>query len=249
MCVSPFWSRAGPKGSVGRAAGGPRQEKVAPIPMELPRRRARRESIEDHLATAAFRFPQLAAETAGRSRRDWVRDLIQQKLFDGPYPVDKSSGPGRGGRFAPRDYRALIEILSLRQRGAKHRRTWLVWLWLRGRDYPLGDVRAAAAADVAGTLKTLLAELNPSGRSTEPFVVKYRRNVARKRAESPFPDLGGLEEYLAALMVRPHEAAQMSINPNDVAAMMSRALTFRRPTYCRCFRTMRGHRPNNRGTL
>jgi len=191
--------------------------------MDLPRRRARRESIEDHLATAAFRFPHQAAETVGRSRRAWVRDLVRQKLFDGPYPVDKSSGPGRGVRFAPRDYHALLEILSLCQRGVKHRRTWLVWLWLRGRDYPLGDVRAAVAADVAATLKVLRAELNPSGRSTEPFVVKYRRNVAAKRAESPFPDLGGLEEYLAALMMRPHEAAQMSIDLNDVAAMMASA--------------------------
>jgi hypothetical protein len=221
MRISPFRSRTGPESSLDRVAAGPRQEKVAPIPMDLRRRRPRRESIEDHLTTAAFRFPHLAAETAGRSRRAWVRDLVRRKLFDGPYPVDKSSGPGRGVRFAPRDYRALLEILSLRQRGVKHRRTWLVWLWLRGRDYPLVDVRAAAAADVAATRKAMLAELNPSGRSTEPFVVKYRRNVAPQRADSPFPDLGGLDEYLAALMVRPHEAAQMSINMDDLAAMMS----------------------------
>jgi hypothetical protein len=190
---------------------------------DLPRRRPRRESIDDHLATAASRFPELAAGTADRSRRAWVRDLVRERLIDAPYPVGKCAGPGQGVRFAPRDYRALLEILSLRQRGIKHRRTWLVWLWLRGREYALDDVRAAAARDFAATRKTILAELNPSGRSTESFVTKYRRNVAPHRADSPFPHLGGLEEFLIAYMVRPYEAAQMPIDLNDIAALMSSA--------------------------
>jgi hypothetical protein len=189
-----------------------------------PRRRARRESIEEHLATAAFRFPELSAGTADRSRRAWVRDLVRQRLIDAPYKLGKRIGPGQAVRFAPRDYRAMLEILSLRQRGIRHRRTWLVWLWLRGRDYPLEDVRKAAAADFAATRKTVLAELNPSGRSTESFVTKYRRNVVPRRVGSPFPDLGGLEESLIAHMVRPHEAAQIPIDLNNIASLMSAAL-------------------------
>ena len=206
-------------GDIVRSAGsGARQEKVSPIQMADCRRRSpRRESIDDHLATARLRFPELAVGT-GEGTRAWVRDLIHRRLIGAPYPVKKSVGRGQGVRFTPRDYRALLEILLLRAAGSNHRRTWLVGLWLRGREYPVERVREAVAEDVSAHLKTLRAELNPTGRSTEPFVTKYRRNIAPSRADSPFPDLGGLEEQFAALMMRPDEAAKI---PTDMSALNS----------------------------
>ena len=159
-----------------------------------------------------------------RGARPWVRDLMRRQIIGRPYPVKKSVGRGQGVRFRPADYRALIEILLLRSRGHKHRSTWLVWLWLRGRDYPLDRVRAAVTEDVAANVKAVRAELNPTGRSTEPFVTKYRRNVAPSRSGSPFPGLGGLEETFAALMMRPHEAPQIPIDMDALSVLASQAL-------------------------
>jgi len=205
-------------------------------------RSPRRESIEDHLATARARYPELAGDD---SSRPWVRDLIRDGLIDAPHPVKKRSGRGQGMRFWSRDYRALIEILLLRSRGHGHRRTWLIWLWLRGREYPIAKVREAIVADASSHLKMLRAQLNPTGRSTEPFVTKYRRNIAPQRADSPFPDLGSLEEPLAAWMMRPGEAAQMTIDLDDLSTLLARALEVDTQTMSEALQDLNASSPQN----
>jgi hypothetical protein len=210
----------------------------------IRRRPPRRESIDDHLATARLRYPELAKNEGGGSR-PWVRDLIRREVIGAPYAVKKHIGRGQGIRFSPPDYRALLEILLLRARGHNHRRTWLVWLWLRGREYPLERVRAAAVDDVSVHLKTIRAELNPTGRSTEPFVTKYRRNVAPGRADSPFPDLGALEEPLAALMLRPHEAGQIPIDLAKLAALSSEVFDVDQDVMSDAFRALSAASPED----
>jgi hypothetical protein len=180
-----------------------------------------RESIDDHLEAAFRRYPELAAEPANASRA-FVRDLIRQGFISKPDPIKKRSGPGRAVRFTQRDYRSLLEILLLRARGHLHRRTWRVWLWHLGREYPLDQIRAALAEEMSAQLKVIRAEIAPTGRFTEPFTTKYRRRVAPSRADSPFPDLGGIEEPLVALMMRPQEAADI---PFDFAALASMVAT------------------------
>jgi hypothetical protein len=150
----------------------------------------RRESIEDHIATACA-FLARSGVSAGASRA-WVRDLVYKGIIDGPLSQPKTAGRGRLERFSAPNYRDLIEGMRVRAEGAIHRSTWRLWLWSRGRDYPIDEIRRAMTADLRRNLNVVRAQLAPTGRYTEPFTVKYRRNVAPQAADSPFPDLGPL---------------------------------------------------------
>ena len=65
----------------------------------------------------------------------FVRDLIDGKIIGGPVEVDKTSGPGTGRRFRPRDHHDLLGTDPLQALGAHRRDAWIVRLWLRGHDY------------------------------------------------------------------------------------------------------------------
>jgi hypothetical protein len=114
--------------------------------------------------------------------------------------------------------------MRLRACDAGHRSTWIVWLWLRGRDFPLRRVRPALIADLERQFGAFRKELSPTGRFQEPFVTKYRRNIAPKREASPFVSLGSLEEPLAAIMMRPQAVAEIAVDMDAVAVMMAQIL-------------------------
>lgn len=185
--------------------------------------RISRDSIEQHLVSAghALRTAGIPAPDVSRA---WVRDLMRDRLIPGPQSAPKARGRGRRVRFAAAAYRDLLEVMKIRARGAQHRSTWLVWLWLRGRDFPLPRIREALAADVARDLKTVRDQLAPTGRYTEPFTRKFAKAASRASEESPFPSFGSYDGALAALMMRPQELPGMAVNLGDLASMLEHAL-------------------------
>ncbi len=182
----------------------------------------RRESIEEHIATAKAYLRRDGV--VANATRAWVRDLVREGIIDGPQSGPKAAGRGRRERFSPRDYGDLIETMRLRSGGAIHRSTWLVWHWLRGRDYPIPIVREALATDLRRNLSEIRRQFAPTGRDTEPFITKFRRNIAPQRAQSPFPDLGPLSEPLAALMFRPSEAKNVPLDLDSLVEFAAEAL-------------------------
>jgi hypothetical protein len=148
---------------------------------------SRRESIEDHIATA--RACLRRAHVEADATRAWVRDLAHEGMIDGPRSSPKAAGCGRRERFAPSDYGDLMETMRLRAEGAIHRSTWLVWLWLRGRDFPLAIVREALPTDLRRNLSKMRRQFAPTGRDTEPFTVKFPRNVASQNTDCPISRL------------------------------------------------------------
>lgn len=171
----------------------------------------RRESIAEHLAIARRRWPKKCVGwNEGAITPAFVEDLIREDIINGPYAVTKSAGRGKGRRFAPRDYRDLLEVIKLKLTGLKHRRTWLFHLWLRGHCYPIEEVRRALVDEVHIAIDLLKSDIAPTGRWTEPFGVKYDRRV--RKSEGADEGLSDLMELLAAKMLRP--AAVQEITPS-----------------------------------
>lgn len=185
--------------------------------------RRRRESIDDHLTSARRALAPYCTVPIDGSR-ELVRDLVRNKLIAHTYEVHKRAGRGRGRRFKPADYRDLMEILRLRADGHVHRRRWLIWLWLRGRSFPLDRVRDALTAEIAAHTKTILAQLHPTGRLTEDLLTKYRRNIGGKKSQTRFPDIGNLDEVMAMLMLRPHDAANVPVDTEAFVRLASETL-------------------------
>lgn len=143
-----------------------------------------------------------------------MADLIKDRVVHGPAHVRKASGAGQGRRFAPRDYRDLLEVIILKASGTKRRSAWIAQLWFRGHDYPLERVRAAFKAEVNVKRKAILENPAPTGRWTEPFGVKYDRRVRRRsdRPDDQTPEFVEIGEVLSAMMVRP--SALSDIDPD-----------------------------------
>lgn len=187
------------------------------------RPRQRRESIKDHLESARAFLPEIAGSRKTASIR-FVRSLAAIGLIDGPSRVKTESGKGWGQRFAPRDYRALLEILLLRSRDLVHPRSWRVLLWTRGRNYPIETIREALLAETAAMLESSRQQVTPTGRTVRPFADLFRTRIADKDADPRLPDFGPLAPLIGAIILRPHEVGSVEISAKDIAQVLATAI-------------------------
>jgi hypothetical protein len=148
----------------------------------------------------------------------FVEDLIRRKLINGPEPVQKRDGRGRGQRFKPRDYRDLLELIRLKLGGVKHRSAWLFQLWLRGHEYPIEDVRRALIGEVQVAIHSVMTDFAPTGRFTEPFGVKFARRVRGAQGDNEISDF---LEPLVAKMMRPGAIAEITPSVDRMTAELA----------------------------
>jgi hypothetical protein len=153
----------------------------------------------------------------------FVRDLIDRDIINGPPEADKAFGPGRGRRFAPRDYHELLELIRFKALGANRRDAWIVRLWLRGHDYPFVRVKSALLREIESKLQTVQADFAPTGRWTEPFSVKYDRRVRNRPEEARFPELIDPMEVVAAHMMRPDTVPEVEPRVDSIASAFAEA--------------------------
>lgn len=173
----------------------------------------RRESIADHLAGARARVQLPGDWSAHLATPAFVADLIKRGIINGPVRVPKSTGVGSAQRFRPRDYRDLLEVISLKSQGIKHRSAWIAHLWLRGHDYPIERFRTALLDEVKTLRKLALADFAPRGRlTTIPFSKRFDDRVRKRPEGSLAPETTDLFEPLAALMIRPQAGKDVRID-------------------------------------
>lgn len=179
----------------------------------------RRESIEDHVAQARRCGDRLGiAWTRKLGSRPFVEDLIKRHVVDGPCPAGaKAVGPGIAQRFRPRDLRALLEVLRLKSRGATHRKTWILQLWLRGRDYELDVVREALRSEIQRVVTNIRAIFSKTDRFTGPFERRFRG--AHGRATSSKYDEA--LKIMSALIVQPTELQSLDIDVDAIAKLLT----------------------------
>jgi len=181
----------------------------------------RRESIDDHLAVIQARTEWLKiAKSEDLASVAFVRDLIHERIIDGPRPCKKARGAGRGQRFLPRDYHDLLVVLQLKSRGVVHRSAWICALWLRGRTYSLPSVRDAMVTELDRLRKTSMADFAPTGRFCETFAKKYDKRVRQRPDGQMFPELVDFFEPIAALMIRPNAISEIDPNLDRMAVEM-----------------------------
>jgi hypothetical protein len=187
------------------------------VPTYVP---PRRESIFDHLEVARSRwaaaYPAWPEDSITVA---FVEDLLREKIINGPEPVQKREVRGKGQRFKPRDYRELLEVIRLKLGSMKHRSGWLFHLWLRGHEYPIEDVRRALVDEVQVTIRTIMKDLAPTGRFTEPFGVKFDRRVRRVAGEDDV--ISDFMEPLVAKMVRPNGITEITPNIGRMATELA----------------------------
>ncbi len=171
----------------------------------------RRESVADHLAVARSRWrPNYPAWPEAAISPAFVEDLIREGIINGPKPVQKREGRGKGRRFEPRDYRELLEVIRVKLSGVKHRSGWIVHLWLRGHEYPIEVVRRALIDEVHATIDIAMRDFAPTRRFTEPFGVKFDRRVRRAGDENDVT--WDFLEPLVAKMIRPNAITEITPN-------------------------------------
>lgn len=184
----------------------------------------RRESIEEHLASARARVAMPGdGWTDKLASPRFVLDLIERKIINGPVEIDKASGPGRGRRFRPRDYHDLLELIRFKALGANRRDAWIVRLWLRGHDYPFERAKESLIREVGSALDTAQADFAPTGRWTESFSVKYDRRVRQRSEGILYPELTDTFEPIAAHMMRPDIIREIEPRTEAIASTVAEA--------------------------
>ena len=153
----------------------------------------------------------------------FVRDLIDRKIIGGPVEVDKTSGPGRGRRFRPRDYHDLLELIRFKALGAHRRDAWIVRLWLRGHDYLFDRVKDSLIREVGSALDIVQDDFAPTGRWTESFSKKYDRRVRQRPEGTLFPELTDTLEPIAAHMMRPDIVPEIEPRIEAIASTFAEA--------------------------
>ncbi len=177
----------------------------------------RRESIEDHLEVLQTRRKWLGIVWNPKlATPDFIRSLIKKKIIAGPrHEGGKAEGPGVRSRFAPRDYRDLIEVIRLKSRGVTRRKAWILHLWLRGHEYPMLRVRDALLSETRRRVTATMREIAPTGRFTRKFVRRARR--ASPELAKPGYEILAL---CYALMTRPSEIQNVEIDAEGLAGFI-----------------------------
>jgi hypothetical protein len=164
--------------------------------------------------------------TAKLATAAWVEDIIRDKIIDGPYRVAKKGSPGRGSRFHPRDYRDLLRIIKLKAQGINHRAAWKAHLWLRGRNYPIGEVRAAFRETQSTLAEKALLDFAPRGRleTRDPFSFskRYDRRVRQRPDGLLFPELIDILEIAIAFGIDPKLVARTNVDPERIVRELAR---------------------------
>ena len=174
-----------------------------------PRPPRRRESIADHLAGARKRVKLRGQPWTDKlASPAFVADLIKHGIINGPKSIPKKFGSGNAQRFEPRDYRDLLKIVNLKSQGIKHRSSWIVHLWLSGREYPMENLRAALLKEVKSIRKNALDDFAPRGRlSTGVFAKRLNERIRR---DGHYDETPQIFAAIATLMMRPQEAGNVT---------------------------------------
>jgi hypothetical protein len=148
----------------------------------------------------------------------WILKIIKDKIINGPREIKKSSGPGQGQRFHPSDYRDLLTIILLRERGIHRRSAWKSHLWLRGHDYGIEEFRASLLREVRMTRKAVLKDFSSRGvRARVPFQKMYGRYMRRRATHGLDNEDAAAFEMFAAMQIAPHSVSELTPDIKAIA--------------------------------
>jgi hypothetical protein len=185
----------------------------------------RRESIGGHLEIASRRvkLPN-GAWTEKAAPVPWVLSIIKSRVINGPADAKKSVGRGQGQRFHPSDYRDLLTVILLRERGIQRRSAWKGHLWLRGHEYGIEGFRSSLLREVRMARKDALKDFSSRDiRAKVPFQKVYGRYMRRRVARGLDDEDAAVFEMFAAMQISPHSLPEIIPDIKGIARTLRSA--------------------------